>query len=240
MTSFSLTSLSIVENFRPARLLCGFFVAVCISQAGANESLQWVETQVLSEWQKLGGKVADSEVSFPTLSVNYQFAPCDHEPMIQFVRHLQPGRNGVEIKCERPFWRQSLAVQLATYDDVVTVGSDVLRDRVITAEQLRLTRMDTAGLHLGYFHSIDDVAGKLSKRSLRQGTPIVPDMLAMPDLVERGQPVTVRLDRPGLSIEIEGEALSDGHLGERIRVKNSRSGKTLFAEVIASGLVQVQ
>jgi len=62
----------------------------------------------------------------------------------------------------------------------------------------------------------------------------------MPDLVERGQPVTVRLDRPGLSIEIEGEALSDGHLGERIRVKNSRSGKTLFAEVIASGLVQVQ
>ena len=65
-------------------------------------------------------------------------------------------------------------------------------------------------------------------------------MVDLPDLVQRGQLLKIRLVRPGIQVEIKGEALSRGHLGEQIQVRNTQSGTTLFAEVIGDGLVQVQ
>ncbi|MEK9711535.1 MAG: flagellar basal body P-ring formation chaperone FlgA [Thalassolituus sp.] len=192
------------------------------------------------KWISVGGERTSTEVVFPSLSSEYRLPDCNSAPEINVVRHLQPGRNGIEVSCSQPFWRQSVAVELQIYKNVVTVDGTILRDTVISADQLRLSRMDTTGLHQGFFDSIEDVAGTLSRRTLRQGTPVTPDMLDQPDLIERGQPLVIRLNRPGIKIEIKGEALSDGHLGEGIRVRNVQSGAIVFAEVIGDGLVQVR
>ncbi len=240
MTSFSLASLSIVENLRSAGLFLSFFVSVYSTATHAGGSLTHITSELETQWASLGGDIGVSEFHYPTLKSGYTLPDCTAPLQVDVIRHLQPGRNGIEITCNAPFWRQSLAVELKIFADVVTTNTDIRRDTVIDGGQLRISRMETSSLHNGYFSDIDTVSGMLSKRTLRQGTPVTPDMVDLPDLVQRGQLLKVRLVRPGIQLEIQGEALSRGHLGEQIRVRNTQSGSTLFAKVIGEGLVQVQ
>jgi len=222
------------------RLLCGFFLAAVTSVSQASDSLPLVTEELTAMWAALGGDAKQSEFNYPTLPPAYELPECQGPLDVNVIRHLQPGRNGVEVSCAQPFWRQSLAVELLVFANVVTADQDIRRDTVINAGQLRISRMDTSALHKGYFSDISAVSGMLSKRTLRQGTPVTPDMVDLPDLVKRGQPLKIRLVRPGIQVEIQGEALARGHLGEQIRVRNTQSGATLFAEVIGDGLVQVR
>ena len=240
MTSFSLASLSIVENRRSAGVLFGFLVWSMSAIAWAGGSLSDVTAELEKQWVALGGDGEASEFEYPSVSPDYQLPDCDGPLDVNVIRHLQPGRNGVEVSCAAPFWRQSFAVELKVFANVVTADADIRRDTVIAPDQLRISRLDTSDLHKGYFSSIDAVSGMLSKRTLRQGTPVTPDMVDLPDLVQRGQLLKIRLVRPGIQVEMKGEALARGHLGEHIRVRNTQSGTTLFAEVIGDGLVQVQ
>jgi len=42
----------------------------------------------------------------------------------------------------------------------------------------------------------------------------------------------------GFRVQMSGEALSGGHLGQQIRVRNLTSGKVLRARVVAPGIVE--
>ena len=240
MTSFSLASLSIVENRRSAGVLFAFLLWSLSAVSEAGSSLDDVTVELENRWIALGGDAEASEFEYPSVSPGYQLPECTTALEVSVVRHLQPGRNGVEVSCAAPFWRQSFAVELKVFANVVTADADIRRDTIINAGQLRISRLDTSDLHKGYFSKIDAVSGMLSKRTLRQGTPVTPDMVDLPDLVQRGQLLKIRLVRPGIQVEMKGEALARGHLGEQIRVRNTQSGATLFAEVIGDGLVQVQ
>lgn len=240
MTSFSLASLSIVENRRSAGVLFAFLLWSLSAVSEAGSSLDDVTAELENRWIALGGDAEASEFEYPSVSPGYQLPECTTALEVSVVRHLQPGRNGVEVSCAAPFWRQSFAVELKVFANVVTADADIRRDTIINAGQLRISRLDTSDLHKGYFSKIDAVSGMLSKRTLRQGTPVTPDMVDLPDLVQRGQLLKIRLVRPGIQVEMKGEALARGHLGEQIRVRNTQSGATLFAEVIGDGLVQVQ
>ena len=240
MTSFTLYSMSIVENCRSAWI----FAALCVGlTCPAVQAADWrplVSDNLLQRWHQIGGDDHRSSVSFPTLSASYQFPDCVQIPEVNLIRTLQPGRNGVELRCHQPFWTQTLAVDLEVYQDVVVLTEDAVRDQPVSAAQVTLVEMNTADLSQGYLTSPEEIDGMMLKRSLRAGTPLNPDMLEPADIVERGQPVTIRLNRPGIRIEMKGSALSAGHLGERIRVRNEQTDKTLYAEVVADGLVQVR
>lgn len=240
MTSFNLSSMSIVENNKCAWLFAAFFLLLFSSISSADEWEETLRADILVHWQALGGDAKQSEVSFPTLTPGYSLPACQDKPTLTVIRNLQPGRNGIELSCNSPYWKQSLAIELHVYDSVVVLKEGVIRDRPINADQLTTVRMDTSSLHQGYFNEVEQVSGMMAKRTLRKGAPLSPDMVEPFDIVERGQPITVRLVRPGISIEIKGKALAAGHLGERIRVQNESSGSTLYAEIIGDGLVQVQ
>ena len=47
------------------------------------------------------------------------------------------------------------------------------------------------------------------------------------------------LQTGSMSLQTVGQALTDGGLGERIRVKNIDSGKIVFGEVTAVGTVRI-
>lgn len=244
MTSFNLSSMSIVENNKCAQLFAAFFVLLFSTLSSAVSSAdEWnasLRSDILAHWQTLGGDPELSEVSFPTLTPGYTLPACEHSRTLTFIRNLQPGRNGIELTCSSPYWKQSMAIELHVYDMVIVIKEGVIRDRPINADQLTRVRMDTSSLHQGYFNEATQVVGMMARRTIRKGTPLTPDMVEPFDIVERGQPLTIKLSRPGISIEMKGKALSSGSLGEHIRVKNEQSGSTVFAEIIGDGLVQIQ
>ncbi|CCU72996.1 MULTISPECIES: flagellar basal body P-ring formation chaperone FlgA [Thalassolituus] len=228
------------------RIFVGFFlsgltVGAALAETAANES-NWREAlgaRILAQWQSLTTEEQEAEVSFPSISPQYDLPDCREEPTIDLMRPLQPGRNGIELRCADPYWVQNLALQLHIYREVAVLQNPIKNGEILQPEHVSLIRYDTGELGKGFYLTLTDVVGSEAKRSLRTGTVISPDMIEAADIISRGQPVTIRLKRPGIRIEMAGTALTDGHLGEHIRVRNDRSQKILSAEVLGADLVQI-
>jgi flagella basal body P-ring formation protein FlgA len=60
-----------------------------------------------------------------------------------------------------------------------------------------------------------------------------------PQLVRRGEPVTIALRQGGLSITTAGRALGNGAAGEFVRIVSLSTNRTLDGVVEATGLVRV-
>lgn len=253
MTFLPVFKLSIVDNRRCVRRLTVYFLSLLLcpllsaraapasEDAGASEQTteSALQRQILEEWQRLGGDDS-AEVSFPALSSDLSLPDCPAGPEITYVRHLQPGRNGAEIRCSEPFWQQFIAFELLVYSEVMVLKEALPSDTELQPEHLLAVILDTSGMTQGYYTDPAQLTGMRTRRPLRTGAPLTPDMLRPVDLIERGQVVKVRLNKPGIHIVVEGTALSDGHAGEKIRVRNLNSGKTLYAEVISSSVVEIR
>ncbi len=222
-------------------LLSGLTLGAALAETAANEA-SWREalsTRILAQWRSLTTDEQDAEVSYPSVSPQYVLPSCADEPNIELIRPLQPGRNGIELRCADPYWVQNLALQLHIYRDVAVLQNPIKNGEIIQPEHVSMIRYDTGELGKGFYLTLAEVIGTEARRSLRTGTVISPDMIEAADIIARGQPVTIRLKRPGIHIEMAGTALTDGHLGEHIRVRNDRSQKILSAKVLRAGLVQV-
>jgi flagella basal body P-ring formation protein FlgA len=83
------------------------------------------------------------------------------------------------------------------------------------------------------------IAGRSARRNLQAETPLQKADLMAPQVVRRGEPVSITLDDGQMLLVAQGEALMDGALGERIRVVNPSSKKSIEATVIGTGQVAV-
>lgn len=84
------------------------------------------------------------------------------------------------------------------------------------------------------------IVGQSARRALAAGRPVRPDALQLPIDVARGEPVTMVLRTATLSLTARGRALDDGATGERIRVVNTDSNRTVEATVLGPETVEVR
>ena len=87
--------------------------------------------------------------------------------------------------------------------------------------------------------SEESLLGMRTRRSLAPGTLLRPQYLERPPLVERGDAVTLRIQRGGLRIEARGKAKDRGNAGDSVRVVNTDSKKIVTGRVAADGSVVV-
>ena len=76
-----------------------------------------------------------------------------------------------------------------------------------------------------------EAEGMMLRHAAIAGRPIPRADLVRPPLVQRGLPVRVTLDQPGISMVVQGQALQDGMLGAVVRVVNPLSHAVVDAEV---------
>jgi flagella basal body P-ring formation protein FlgA len=84
-----------------------------------------------------------------------------------------------------------------------------------------------------------EVIGKQTRRVLIDNRPIPESSLIEPQIVERGDKVTIELASGGLKLIAPGKAMEDGAEGDDVRVINLNSNKTINATIEAPGLVRV-
>ncbi len=90
-----------------------------------------------------------------------------------------------------------------------------------------------------FIRNKSSIINKIARVSIREGEVIRKELVISPYLVRRGERVSVFLNYRGIRIRAEGIAIDSGRLGERVRVKNERSGKILFCTVFGKGKVEV-
>ena len=118
--------------------------------------------------------------------------------------------------------------------------------RMIRSEQM-ISRADLVFVEkvLGvegerYVLDIDAAIGRIARRTLLPNRMIALRSISLPFVVRRGALVDVQTFLSGMRIEMRGEALEDGAVGDEIRVLNPRSKKILRAKVVGAGSVEVE
>ncbi|MDD2736197.1 MAG: flagellar basal body P-ring formation chaperone FlgA [Desulfuromonadaceae bacterium] len=126
----------------------------------------------------------------------------------------------------------------ALVDTVVTVRQ-LEHGTTIEATDLALQKREiTQNSHLGV-RSIDEVAGKKTRTTLRANQPVRADQIERIPLIKSGQMVTIIAENSVFKISVTGKAHSSGAAGDIIRVKNMTSLKDIPAKVIDGSTVQV-
>ena len=138
------------------------------------------------------------------------------------------------------FRRTVCYYNIRVYEQVLLVTHDLGLEHRFTAADVRVEEREVEAASVEYFHSPQEVIGKVPSRVLKAGQVLRLNMVQMPVAVEVGAPVDILVDVNGVQVKAEGIAMQKGRIGTYIRVKNARSGKYLRGKVIDAHTVQIE
>lgn len=139
-------------------------------------------------------------------------------------------------KTDRVHLRGSLVETVA-----LTVATrNIPRGDIVAVDDLRVERQPRNRLY-GTRTLVDpnELVGRQARRALRAGQPVVAADFARPQIVARGETVTVVFRTATLRVTGRGQALQAGAVGDLVPVLNPQSKRTLHATVVAPGLVEI-
>lgn len=224
-----------------------FFLPILMTgvTARADQSLQALESiqaaieNVVSAELQQGGKEYRMEPL--RLNARLRLTECEH-PLDAFILSGQSGSGyfSVGVRCNgvKP-WTIYHKVRVSVYESIVILKNQVRQGTVIKASDLLLEKRELTGFHGGYFTDPGMVVGQVARRSLAGGLVLNNEHLLIPSPIQRGQQVSIRVRSADFEIAMPGVALSDGKLGQRIRVRNVASGKIVEGMVTGTGVVSV-
>ncbi|MBS0002209.1 MAG: flagellar basal body P-ring formation protein FlgA [Thioalkalivibrio sp.] len=150
------------------------------------------------------------------------------------------GNTTVGVRCHGPVsWTLYVPVQIEVHGEVVVLGQPLPRGSVLQPSHLRLERQDVGRLSNGYLGSLEEARDMVLRRALQAGTVLTPQVVEPPRLVERGQRVLLLAETGSVAVRVQAEAMGDGALGERVRVRNLSSQEIVEGRVLSHGVVGV-
>lgn len=146
----------------------------------------------------------------------------------------------VEVSCSAPRpWRIYVPVRIAVYANVLIAAHPLVKGDVLAMADVLPARRVISALPYGYFERTEQVVGRTMKRSLQAGAILNPADIQQTYLVRRGQEVNLLASQGTLQVKSLGEAMGDGGLGDRIKVRNKASGRVVEGTIRSSEIVEV-
>lgn len=191
---------------------------------------------------KYSGVVAeDIDVDPAELDRRLRMAKCD-QPLESFapLSRNEGVRQTVGVRCngERS-WTLYVTARVEVKKIVAIANRRLERGRIISYGDFKLEKRIVSGLHGGYAETPEQVLGSQLKVSLRRGAVLSPSQLKPPLAVKRGSQVTILGRSGGIEVRMSGRALSDGSMGQRVKVENSSSNREIEGTVTSHGTVEV-
>jgi flagella basal body P-ring formation protein FlgA len=120
---------------------------------------------------------------------------------------------------------------------VLTYARDIAAGEVLKAEDVIWGKAAAAPADAA--RDPDAVIGMTARRPLRSGAAALSRDVSAPILVKSGEVVTVSFQAEGISLSLQGKALSSAAMGETLSVENTTSKKTIQAVVTGPGQAAV-
>ena len=111
---------------------------------------------------------------------------------------------------------------------------------VISNSDLEFIEIREEKITPGMVLKAEDMIGKTPRRLINAGKTIKDNDLTAPQMIARGELVTMVFSYNGLTLTAQGKAMQNGAQGETIRVVNAASSKTIQALVTGDKEVTVQ
>ncbi|PRY64613.1 flagella basal body P-ring formation protein FlgA [Vreelandella songnenensis] len=217
-----------------ALLGAGLLIHTAHAQAD-DELMQRVHQFLYEQTQALG-----EEVVIDVRPPSPHLPPCIRpEPFLPNAGQPPLGRVSVGVRCgEAQQQIRYLQAQIDVIGGYWVAQHDIERGTLITQDMLARQSGSLSALSSQALIDEADILGKIAQRPIRSGSAFQANALQTPALVKRGQRVTVIAQGSSFRVAREGEALEDGGLGDRVRVR-FESREILTARVTEQGILVV-
>lgn len=205
---------------------------------GATEA--FLEEQVPVYLQQ-GGIEGRYEIQVNRLDPRLRMPACDQPLYARLESPAQPvGRVTVRVGCETgTTWSLLVPAQVRLFRHVVVAQRPLTRGTVLTAQDIDLRERDIGTLNQGYLTEPEQTLGSKLTRQAGIDQVLSPNQLERAPVVYKGDHVVISAGGSALSVRMPGEAMSDGAIGEQIRVRNLSSQRIIRARITAPGQVAV-
>lgn len=227
---------------------CAWVTALCSLNIGTAVAQPWqsldsiAQAAIAHAETKLAMPGTRIKTSVRSLDTRLKLRQCNHALETFLPAHVKELRRNatVGVRCNTPKpWKLYVPVQVAVYRPVLVANRPLGRGDVLTSADVRLDERDVATVRSAYLTDVEQLSGKVLRRSLPEGTLITIGHLNEERIVKRGQSVTLLLNRGGLQVRMTGTALSDGTVNQRIQVENNSSKRVVEGIVRSQQLVEV-
>lgn len=134
-------------------------------------------------------------------------------------------------------WTRKVQARARIVADVVVAATDIAPGHPIGDADIDVDARDVTAV-ADFFADPSEVIGMTGRRPLRAGDLLRKRQLAAALLVKRGDEVRIVARNEGIEVQVSGEALDSGGIGDVVRVRNRSSGNVLRARVTGAGDVE--
>lgn len=239
-------------------------VALKLRQVGVASNHCRIEATGPVSVTRRSNEISEKQIADAVRAFIAKRAPWNAEQMkIRYVNARQPlevpsGRLSLQVTAPKhtdwlgamPFYvnvkvdgqtvrRVNAAAYIEVWSDVVLAARPLGRNQPITSEDIKIEKMDLARVPVNAILNKDEILGYRTNRAIAANSVLRNDVVAMPPLVRKGDIVQVIAESEALRITTRGLARENGLKGDRIRVKNLRSKKTIYAQIVDANSVKV-
>ena len=158
------------------------------------------------------------------------------------IRDFRPARavhaDGNVQAIERAVAKTNNPTKIVDEIEVVALSRSMSRNDMIGATDLMMVAVSERNA-MGAFFDPADVIGRRMKMGLGVNKPLMARHLHPDYLVEEGNEILISSSYGGISVDMVGNALENGQIGEWIGVENASSGKTIRGKITGEKKVRV-
>jgi len=157
-----------------------------------------------------------------------QLKTCDQPLQVRSNNSTVPrgGRITLRVACEGASpWRIYVPARIQTMVKVISLTRPLASGTTITAKDLTTSQVNANQQLRAYLTRPDEAVGQVVTRPMQAGQILTQQDLGIAKVVHRGDHVTVIAGTGNITVSTEGIAQADAGVGQRIMVKNSRSGQ---------------
>lgn len=150
------------------------------------------------------------------------------------------GRLSVKVRCsEGANWSLYVNAEINVFINVAVSTHPLRRGQRVTNGDITFSQQDISQLRDNFYTDAEQVVGLELTRSIGANQVLRSSQLKPPLAVKRGDKVLITAENNKITIKMNGIALSNGEIGQQIRVRNSSSDRIIRARVTAPGEVSV-
>ncbi|WP_239985769.1 flagellar basal body P-ring formation chaperone FlgA [Marinobacter salexigens] len=222
-------------------LLMASLISPVQAETTADE-IRVAATSFLKAFAKEQGKRA-YEVAYETGHIDSRLAlaPCTAALSVEFTGDpWKTEHPSLQVACsgERP-WRMFVTTTVSIRGPALVAARPLGRGERITGSMLKTRPVIVNASRRGIISDAQLIKGMIVRRPVNAGSVITPDLLEAPNAVSRGDHVIITARRGSFSVRSRGKALANASIGEQVLVENLGSSRTLRANVIAPGHVEI-
>ncbi len=144
----------------------------------------------------------------------------------------------VRLSCRKPDFTFTLTVPVTVrlQRQALVAVTDIPRGTVVTESMLETEWVNESTADINAVSDKSEIVGCQIKKEVKRGEQIKQNNFCM---VCKGSEVTLIAQKGGLSLKIQGQAVTDGNLNQTVQVRNLKSNKVVSGKVCGPACVQV-